>query len=246
MQYNICIRHTYLPILGHAWWCLRCRDVLHRFAIHPLCLLAWANLARCLIVAILRYPSEPLASTSRALFLSHPSIRRVITSEWSLLLAFSPVHPNVHLARTTCFNNLSVVLGPSIHPTGDRTLVVLTLVPSWLADLQVEVVERVRRRGEGVTSTNHAQTSMRTRQWREHAMRQWDATTSNESLRMNDWEYVPCLCLTMFVIDKKWSGYWLTLLAATSEESEQLCETVRLTVNSIWTTSRANFDTGVV
>ena len=122
----------------------------------------------------------------------------------------------------------------------------LRLQPSWLADLQVDVVERVRRGDEDATTTKHAANKHgdETKEWG-HAMRGWNATTLNESLRVNDWEYVTCLCLAMFVIDKKWSGYWLTLLAATSEESEQLCETVRLTVNSIWTTSRANFDTGV-
>ena len=148
------LTYTWSPLmLLELWWCLASRSI------HPLRVLVWASLACCLIVAkiqfaILREPSKPLASESRALFLSHPSIRAVITS-WCLLPTCSPVHRNDHLARTTCFSNTSVVVGPSIQ-TVIAHWSCLRLYPSCLDDLPVGVVERVRRGDEDATIAKHA------------------------------------------------------------------------------------------
>ena len=112
------LTYTWSPLmLLELWWCLASASI------HPLRVLVWTNrlIVAKVVLAILLEPLKRLASASRALFLSHPSIRAMITSRCSF------ANPS---QRTSCPNHLLQQHERScwtIHPSDDPTMLVLTL-----------------------------------------------------------------------------------------------------------------------
>ena len=120
-----------------------------------------------------------------------------------------------HLARTACFCNTSSVPGPSIRE-GITSCYCLRL-SSWLADLPVDVLERVGRGDEGVTITSHA-ASKHVDQTKERG-RARDERMRPCRTRACEW-MTECKCLSVPYNVGDWYNLCGGHLVAISEERE--------------------------
>ena len=98
------------------------------FSVHPFssvaCLSESWSLPKSSLRSCLSHSNVLLLHHDHHSWTIHPSKRWSCRGGVCCLL----VHANEHHVRNTCLNNSSVDLAPSIHPTGDRVVVMIALV----------------------------------------------------------------------------------------------------------------------